>query len=66
MMPVRAWRFGTGLRPGERKRLGFGGGSIGLINSHKLSSSIGLGILLPLRSLHSAAQESYRHGAGKT
>ena len=39
IMPVRHWRFDSGLRPGYRNRLGFGCGRIGSIKCHNSSSN---------------------------
>src|SRR5262245_16736660 len=43
-MPVRAWRFVSGLRPGKRQRRGLGGGSSGSIRCHSSSVNRGLAI----------------------
>src|SRR5437763_16897021 len=52
-MPVNALRLSIGLRPGNRKRRGLGGGSRGSIRSQSSSGNRGLamGVLLLIRHL---------------
>ena len=46
-MPLSATRFGTGLRPGYRRRRRFGGGKCGASSSHNASSKIGFAMTGP-------------------
>ena len=63
-MPVSAARLGTGFRPGNRNRRGFGSGSKGSIRFQRASSRIGLAMCVPLKEY--GPHVAYRHNLNRT